>query len=516
MDITYTTLPEDNFSMPLHDLQSVLQSSNQNILELKEYLKRVLAREEKLIQEYSILQQRFHFMRCFYTSRQNSQYAHYYKDTQQLQEEYQKLAEAVENKSESRKQMEHTITVLRERLEIEEQRVRTLEDEISQYNNTLIKAKDTLNYLRNEKIKFDEKMQNRIQMKDEEISGLKDKVELLNSQISENERNLLDTERELQFTRDRFAKIEGNYDEIKKLQERVSILELENIEVFKENKILKEKVFRLQQENMREDTGREFTASSLSHRSTGRYTPDKSYLELLQLKEDYASLKERYQDLENERESLLDKEHEQAKQIKKLASMLDKMNRKYEEAMYKVEQNEIQLKTYQHSARRQESYYDKEQNELIHSYQSKIQFYESNTSSLQDAMNKLRSENISLNREKETYLTRFRISEREQSEWKHGLCSLLQEFLDLDSNIISDIESILEIEQTLTLSPDIKQSICQVKSLIESSKLLSTLDRYKAPLSPDTRRFMNTMRSSDSFLESPIISPHFSGGDFYP
>jgi chromosome segregation ATPase len=359
-------------------------------------------------------------------------------------------------------------------------------------------------------------MQNRIQHKDEEISALKDKVELLNSQISDKERSLIETERELQFTRDRFAKTEGNYDEIKRLQERVTILEYENIEVSKENKILKEKVFRLQQENMREDTGRELTASSLSHRSSGRYTPDKSYLELLKLKEEYASLKNRYQEFENEKESFLDKEHEQAKQIKQLASMLDKMNRKYEEAMYKVEQNEIQLKTYQHSARRQENYYDKEQNDLIRSYQSKIQFYESNTSSLQDAINKLRSENISLNREKETYLTRFRISEREQSEWKHGLCSLLIEFIDLDSTIISDIENILEIEQTLTLSPDIKQSISQVKSLIESSKLLNTLDRYKLPLSPETRRFMNTMRSSDSFLESPIISPHFSGGDFYP
>jgi chromosome segregation ATPase len=511
MDITYSTLPEDNFQIPLHDLQSVLKSSNQNILELKEYLKRVLAREEKLVQEYSTLQQRFHFMRCFYTSRQNSQYANFYKNTHQLQEEYQKLAEAVENKSEGRKQMEHTITVLKERLDIEEKRVKTLEDEISQYNNTLIKAKDTLNYLRSEKIKLDEKMQNRIQHKDEEISALKDKVELLNSQVSDKERSLLETERELQFTRDRFSKTEGSYDEIKRLQERVSILELENIEVSKENKILKEKVFRLKQENMRE-----LTASSLSHRSTGRYTPDKSYLELLKLKEEYTSLNNRFQELENERESFLDKEHEQVKQIKQLASMLDKMNRKYEEAMYKVEQNEIQLKTYQHSARRQENYYDKEQNELIRSYQSKIQFYESNSSSLQDAITKLRSENISLNREKETYLTRFRMSEREQSEWKHGLCTLLIEFLDLDSTIISDIENILEIEQTLTLSPDIKQSISQVRSLIESSKLLNTLDRYKLPLSPETRRFMNTMRSSDSFIESPIISPSYSGGDFYP
>jgi hypothetical protein len=108
------------------------------------------------------------------------------------------------------------------------------------------------------------------------------------------------------------------------------------------------------------------------------------------------------------------------------------------------------------------------------------------------------------------------MSEREQSEWKHGLCTLLIEFLDLDSTIISDIENILEIEQTLTLSPDIKQSISQVRSLIESSKLLNTLDRYKLPLSPETRRFMNTMRSSDSFIESPIISPSYSGGDFYP
>lgn len=364
-------------------------------------------------------------------------------------------------------------------------------------------------------MKLDEKMQNRLEYKDDEITSLTERVEYLQSQLQDRDKNLLNTERELQYNREKSIKSEITKEELKRIQERVTIFEVENIEYIKENKILKDKLLTL-----REDSNRELTASALSQRNSGRYTPERSHnnqtAELLRLKEENNELQNRILELEDVRETYFEKEQRQEKQIKKLALMLEKMNRNHEEAMYRIEQYEIQLKTYQHSSRRQETYYDKEQNDLKHSYKSQLIYYEEKLTSLQDAVSKLRSENISLSRDKETYLTKYRISQRELSEWKHGLYNLLIELLDLDSSVISDIETILEIQDTITLSPEIKQSISQVKSLIESSKILSTLDRFKTPLSPDTRRFMNTMRSSESFLESPIVSPHFTGGEFLP
>lgn len=102
MDISYNNTSQENFEFPLQDLESALKSSNKNILELKDCLKRVLSREDKLMQDYQILQQRFQFMRSFYTNRQHNSYAYFYQNTQQLYTDNQKLTQDIGSDSESK------------------------------------------------------------------------------------------------------------------------------------------------------------------------------------------------------------------------------------------------------------------------------------------------------------------------------------------------------------------------------------------------------------------------------